>query len=193
MELFGIFFATIFIHNIALRYFLGWCPLVSLSKELDAAWGMGVAVTVVITLTAAINWFIYHFLLIPLKVEYLQYIAFIMVIASTVQVLEMVLEKFFPRLATTMGIFLPLITVNCAVLGTSLFMILREFPFLKAIIFAFGSSLGFLVAIVALASIREKLRFANVPEPLQGAGIVMLIAGLMAYAFMAFIGMISLG
>lgn len=192
MKAFAIFFAAIFAHNIALRYFLGWCPLVSLSKDLDTAWGMGMAVTLVVTITSAINWLIHHFLLVPFEVQYLEYIAFIVVIASTVQVLEMAIERFFPTLYTTMGVFLPLITVNCSILGVSLFMMLRDYSFLLGIVFALGSGIGWTIAIVAMASIREKLRFANVPEPLKGPGITMLIAGIMAYAFMGFTGMVGI-
>lgn len=192
MKYISILIAAIFAHNIALRYFLGWCPLVSQSKKLSSAWGMGVAVTLVMGITSAINWPVYHFLLVPYKVEYLQYIAFIIVIASTVQVLEMVIERFFPSVYTTMGVFLPLITVNCSILGVSLFMILRDYTMLTGLIYALGSGIGWTVAVVALGSIREKLRFAKVPRPLQGPGITMLIAGIMAFAFLGFSGMVGI-
>ncbi|MBS3824977.1 NADH:ubiquinone reductase (Na(+)-transporting) subunit E [Candidatus Bipolaricaulota bacterium] len=192
MRYISILIAAIFAHNIALRYFLGWCPLVSQSKKLSSAWGMGVAVTLVMTVTSAVNWPVYNYLLVPYGLEYLQYIAFIIVIASTVQVLEMVIERFFPSLYTTMGVFLPLITVNCAILGVSLFMILRDYTFLTGIIYALGSGIGWSVAIVSLGSIRERLRFSNVPKPLQGPGITMLIAGIMAFAFLGFSGMVGI-
>ncbi|MFW6048821.1 MAG: electron transport complex protein RnfA [Candidatus Bipolaricaulota bacterium] len=192
MKLLSILIAAIFAHNIALRYFLGWCPLVSQSKKLSSAWGMGVAVTLVMTVTSVLNWPIYHYLLVPFGLEYLQYIAFIIVIASTVQVLEMAIERFFPTLYTTMGVFLPLITVNCAILGVSLFMILRDYTFITGLVYALGSGIGWTVAIISLASIREKLRFAKVPKPLQGPGITMLIAGIMAFAFLGFSGMVGI-
>ncbi|MFP3953397.1 MAG: electron transport complex protein RnfA [Candidatus Acetothermia bacterium] len=192
MKLLSILIAAIFAHNIALRYFLGWCPLVSQSKKLSSAWGMGVAVTLVMTVTSVLNWPIYHYLLVPFGLEYLQYIAFIIVIASSVQVLEMAIERFFPTLYTTMGVFLPLITVNCAILGVSLFMILRDYTFITGLVYALGSGIGWTVAIISLASIREKLRFAKVPKPLQGPGITMLIAGIMAFAFLGFSGMVGI-
>lgn len=192
MKIFSIFFAAIFAHNIALTYFLGMCPFIALSKEMRTAWGMGMAVIFVMTLTAAINWPIHHYLLVPFGVEYLEYIAFIVVIASIVQVVEMIVEKFSPTLYTTMGIFLPLITVNCAILGVSLFMILREYSYLVSIGFAVGSGVGWTIAIVAMASIRQKLRFGNIPKPLQGPGITMIIAGIMAFAFMGFSGMVGI-
>ncbi|MFQ5835276.1 MAG: electron transport complex protein RnfA [bacterium] len=192
MKIFYIFFASIFAHNIALTYFLGMCPFMAVSGKIRTAWGMGMAVTFVMTLAAAINWPINYFLLVPFRVEYLQYIAFIVVIAAVVQIVEIVVEKFFPTLYITMGIFLPLITVNCAILGVPLFMILREYSYPVSIAFAVGSGLGWTVAIVAMASIRQKLRFGNVPKPLQGPGITMIIAGIMAFAFMGFSGMVGI-
>lgn len=192
MKIFYIFFASIFAHNIALTYFLGMCPFMAVSGKIRTAWGMGMAVTFVMTLAAAINWPINYFLLVPFRVEYLQYIAFIVVIAAVVQIVEIVVEKFFPTLYITMGIFLPLITVNCAILGVPLFMILREYSYPVSIAFAVGSGLGWTVAIVAMASIRQKLRFGNVPKALQGPGITMIIAGIMAFAFMGFSGMVGI-
>jgi Na+-transporting NADH:ubiquinone oxidoreductase subunit E len=192
MKIFYIFFASIFAHNIALTYFLGMCPFIALSREIRTAWGMGMAVTFVMSLTAAINWPINYFLLVPFGVEYLQYIAFIVVIAAMVQIVEIIVDRFFPTLYTAMGIFLPLITVNCSILGVSLFMILREYSYLVSIALAVGSGLGWTVAIVAMASIRKKLRFGNVPKPLQGPGITMIIAGIMAFTFMGFSGMVGI-
>jgi len=188
INMFCVFFASIFAHNIALSYFLGMCPFIALSGEIRSAWGMGVAVIFVMTIAVAINWPINHFVLVPFGVEYLRYIVFIMVIAGMVQIVEMGVERFFPRLHVTMGIFLPLITVNCAVFGTSLFAILREYSYPVAVVFALGSGLGWTIAIVAMASIRQKLRFSNIPKGLQGPAITMIIAGIMAFAFMGFTG-----
>lgn len=192
MKILYIFFASIFAHNIALTYLLGMCPFISLSRQMSSAIGMGMAVTVVMVLTAVLNWPIHYFLLVPFGVEYLQYIVFIAVIAGLVQILELAIERFFPPLYTSMGIFLPLITVNCAILGISLFMILREYSYLVSIAFALGSGLGWTLAIVAMASIRQKLRFGNVPKALQGPGITMIIAAIMAFAFMGFSGMVEI-
>ncbi len=192
VKIFYILFASIFAHNIALTYFLGMCPFIALSRKIGTAWGMGMAVTFVMGLTTLINWPIYYFLVVPFGLEYLQYIVFIVVIAALVQIVEIVIERFFPALYTTMGIFLPLITVNCAILGVALFMILREYSYLMSIVFAVGSGLGWTVAMVAMASVRQKLRFSNVPKALQGPGITMIIAGIMAFAFMGFSGMVGI-
>lgn len=191
-KIFYVFFASIFANNIALTYFLGMCPFIALSGKIKTAFGMGMAVTFVMILAVAVNWPINYFLLVPFGVEYLQYIAFIVVIATVVQIVEIVVEKFLPTLYTTMGIFLPLITVNCAIMGVPLFMILRGYSYLVSIAFALGSGLGWTVAIVAMASIRQKLRFGNIPKPLEGPGITMIIAGIMAFAFMGFSGMVGI-
>src|SRR3972149_2968598 len=141
-----LFTATILTHNIALTYLLGMCPYISLSKSLKTATGMGVAVIFVVVLTAALNWPVYHLILIPLKSELIYYIVFIIVIAASVQLLEMLMERFFPALQASFGIFLPLITVNCIVLAVSLFMVLRKYTFLTSVIFGFGSSVGWTLA-----------------------------------------------
>lgn len=189
MDLFIIFFASIFVNNLALTYFLGMCPFISVSGDLKTAFGMGMAVTFVITLTAAINWLLLHYILIPFKVEYLQYVSFIIVIASVVQILELLIERFSPVLYINMGVFLPLIAVNCAILGLSLFMVVRDYSFIQSVIFGLGGGLGWFVAIMAMAGIRTKLRFSNVPDALKGPGITMLITGIMALAFTGFAGM----
>lgn len=191
MDLFVIFFASIFVNNLALTYFLGMCPFISVSGDLKTAFGMGMAVTFVITLTAGLNWLVYHCILVPCKVEYLQYVTFIIVIAATVQIVELVIERFSPVLYINLGVFLPLITVNCAILGLSLFMIVRDYTFWESIVFGFGGGVGWLVAIMAMAGIRTRLRFSNVPEALKGPGITMIITGLMAMGFMGFAGMVS--
>lgn len=192
MSLFMIFFATLFTNNIALTYFLGMCPFISVSRNIKTAFGMGVAVIFVMTVTAAINWPIYYKILVPLEVEYLYYVLFIITIAALVQFVEMVTEKYLPVLQVTLGVFLPLITVNCAILGLSLFMILREYSYVESIIFAFGSGVGWLIAIIAMSGIRSKLIYSDIPRPLKGPGITMIIAGIMALAFMGFAGMVGM-
>lgn len=191
MTLFAIIFASLFTSNIALTYFLGMCPFIAVSRDIRTASGMGFAVTFVMVITAGINWPLYHLLLVPFRMEYLQYLGFIVVIAATVQIIEMVIERFFPVLHLNMGVFLPLITVNCAILGLSLFMILRDYSFVQGIVYALGGGAGWTLAIVAMAGLRAKLIFADVPEALQGPGITMIIAGIMALAFMGFAGIVS--
>lgn len=192
MKLFAIFFATLFTNNIALTYLLGMCPFISVSKDIKTAWGMGCAVTFVMVITASINWCIYNLLLVPLHIEHLQYLSFIIIIAAIVQVLEMMTERLLPILYINMGVFLPLITVNCAILGLSLFMILREYSFIESLVFSLGGGLGWSIAIIAMAGLRKKLVFANVPKALEGPGITMIIAGIMALAFMGFAGMFKI-
>ena len=192
MNIYVIFFAAIITNNIALTYFLGMCPFIAISRDLKTASGMGIAVTFVMTLTAAINWPVYHYLLLPRHLGYLEYVAFILVIASAVQIVEVIIDRFAPVLYITMGVFLPLITVNCAILGLSLFMVLRDYTFMESIAYAVGSGLGWWLIIVAMAGIRTRLIFSSVPKALQGAGITMIIAGIMALGFMGFAGMVSL-
>jgi len=191
MTLFAIIFAALFTNNIALTYLLGMCPFIAVSRDIRTAWGMGCAVTFVMVITAAINWPVYHLLMLPFHIEYLQYLSFIVVIAATVQIVEIVIERFLPVLHLNMGVFLPLITVNCAILGLSLFMILRNYSFIQGIVYALGGGAGWTLAIVAMAGLRAKLIFADVPEALQGPGITMIIAGIMALAFMGFAGIVS--
>lgn len=188
MTLFAILFATLFTNNIALTYFLGICPFIAVSRDIKTAWGMGCAVTFVMVITAAVNWHVYHLLLVRFHVEYLQYLSFIIVIAAMVQIVEIVVERFFPILHINMGVFLPLITVNCAILGLSLFMVLRDYAFVHGLVFALGGGMGWTVAIVAMAGLRAKLIFADVPEALEGPGITIIIAGIMSLAFMGFAG-----
>lgn len=188
-----IFVAAIFTHNIALSYLLGMCPLLAMSRNLGTASGMGIAVTLVMVLTTAINWPLLHFVLIPTGSEIMAYLVFIIVIASVVQLLEMLIEKYFPRLQSSFGIFLPLITVNCTILAVSLFMNLRSYNFWQALLFAMGSGLGWTLAIILIAAIREKISLiSDVPDGLKGAGITMVVAGILALAFMGFSGMVSI-
>jgi len=184
--------AAIFTHNIALSYLLGMCPLLAMSRNVNTATGMGIAVIFVMTITAAMNWVIYHCILIPTGSEIMAYLVFIIVIASVVQLLEMIIERFFPRLQSSFGIFLPLITVNCTILAVSLFVVLRTYNFWQTVFFGLGSGAGWMLAIVIISSIREKLRLiGDIPGGLKGAGITMVIAGILALAFMGFSGMVS--
>jgi Na+-transporting NADH:ubiquinone oxidoreductase subunit E len=188
-----IFVAAIFTHNIALTYLLGMCPLLAMSRHTNTAAGMGLAVTLVMMITAAVNWVLLHFILIPTGSEIMAYLVFIIIIAGVVQLLEMLIEKYFPRLQSSFGIFLPLITVNCTILAVSLFMNLRTYNFWQTLLFAAGSGLGWSLAIVLIAAIREKIsQISDVPDGLKGAGITMVVAGILALAFMGFSGMVSI-
>jgi len=187
----NVFLASVLTHNIALTYILGMCPLIAISKNLKTAKGMGISVVAVITITGMINWPIYQFLK-STGAETIGLLVFIITIAATVQLLEMFLDKFVPSLYNAFGIFLPLITVNCAVLAVSLFMVSRTFSFLETVAFSFGSGLGWALAIMLIAAIREKLALTGkVPSGLEGAGIVMVIAGLISLAFTGFGGIVN--
>lgn len=188
-----LFLASVFTHNIALTYILGMCPFIVISKNLKTAAGMGASVIFVVVLTAVINWPIYWKILVPAKAEIVSYLIFIIVIAASVQLLEMLLEKFFPPLQSSFGIFLPLITVNCIVLAVSLFMVLRKYNFIQTVCYSLGTSAGWALAIIIMAAIKEKLMLVgDIPKGLRGAGITMIIAGLMALAFTGFAGIITL-
>ncbi|NQT32542.1 MAG: electron transport complex subunit RsxA [Candidatus Omnitrophica bacterium] len=180
-------------NNFVLTYFLGICPFIGVSSKIDSAIGLGIATTFVMTLAATVTWLIYYYILVPFNLVFLQYVTFIIVIASLVQFVEMFIRKTSPPLYKALGIFLPLITTNCAILGLTLFMVLRDYNFLESIIFGLGAGVGFTLALVIMAGIREELKFADVPEPLKGAGITLIIAGLLALAFMGFGGIISSG
>ncbi|MDZ7338696.1 MAG: NADH:ubiquinone reductase (Na(+)-transporting) subunit E [candidate division KSB1 bacterium] len=192
MSPYVIFFAAIFTNNIALTYFLGMCPFIAVSRDLKTATGMGLAVIFVMSLTALFAWPVYHWVLVPYNVQYLQLVSFIVIIAALVQIVEMVIERFSPTLYINMGVFLPLITVNCAILGLALFMVLRNYSFIQSMAYAVGSGIGWTVVIVAMAGIRTKLIFAKVPKALEGPGITMIIAGLTALGFMGFAGIVNL-
>ncbi len=190
-RLITVFLASVLTHNIALTYILGMCPLIAISKNLKTAKGMGISVVAVITITGALNWPIYRFLKNN-DAETISLLVFIITIAATVQILELILDKFMPALYNAFGIFLPLITVNCAVLAVSLFSVNRTFNFLETVFFSFGSGLGWALAITLIAAIREKLALTGkIPSGLDGAGIVMVIAGLISLAFMGFGGMVN--
>ena len=186
-----ILFAAIFTNNILLTNYLGMCSFLSVSNQVKASWGLGFAVIFVMTVTSGINWLVYFFVLVPTGLEHFWYIIFIIVIAAFVQLVEIVIEKISPVLYINLGIFLPLITVNCAILGASLFMIIRGYDFVQSVAFGFGAGVGWAMAIVAMAGIRQRIARSNVPAPLEGAGIALIIAGLMSLAFVGFSGMIQ--
>jgi electron transport complex protein RnfA len=191
VELLAIFISAILINNFVLHYFLGICPFLGVSKKLDSAISMGLAVTFVMTITAVVSWIINHWILLPYKLEYLQIVSFILVIASLVQLVEMFIRKTSPPLYQALGIFLPLITTNCAIMGLALLAALKNYNFMETVVFGVGSGLGFTLAIVLMAGIREQLDLADVPEPLKGAGIALIVAGIMALGFFGFSGMIK--
>jgi Na+-transporting NADH:ubiquinone oxidoreductase subunit E len=167
------------------------CPFLAVSREVKAAVGLGIAVTFVMTFTTFLNWLAYKYVLIPLELEFFRFILFIIIIATFVQFVEMVLERYSPVLYQNLGIFLPLITVNCAILGASLFMVIREYTFLVTVGYGFGSGAGWLLAITAMAGIRQKMAVARIPRGLQGPGITLIVAGLMALAFIGFTGVLQ--
>jgi len=191
MELVAIFISAILINNFVLYYFLGICPFLGVSKKIDSALSMGLAVTFVMTITAVVSWIINHWILIPHELDYLKIVSFILVIASLVQLVEMFIRKISPPLYQALGIYLPLITTNCAIMGLALLAALRDYGFAQTVIFGFGSGLGFTLAIIIMAGIREQLDLADVPEPLKGPAIALIVAGIMALAFMGFVGMIK--
>ena len=177
--------------NILLTRFLGMCPFLSVSRQVKTARGLGWAVLFVLTGTGALNWLVYRHVLVPLNLEYLRFIVFIIMIAAFVQFVEMILGRYAPALYQTLGIFLPLITVNCAILGGSLFIVIRDYSLLNAVAFGFGSGLGWMIAILAMAGIRQKLVPDKIPRGLRGAGITLLIVGHMALAFVGFTGVLT--
>jgi Na+-transporting NADH:ubiquinone oxidoreductase subunit E len=198
-ESFDLFLRSVFIENLALSFFLGMCTFLAVSKRVDTAFGVGLAIICVQTVTVPINNLIHVYILAPgalawaglgdLDLSFLSLIAFIGVIAAMVQVLEMVLEFHIPRLYRALGIFLPLITVNCAILGGTLFMAERDYTFLESVIYGFGTGTGWALAIVMLAAIRERLKYSDIPDGLQGLGMSFMVVGLMSLGFMAFSGL----
>ena len=197
-NLISIFLNSVFVGNILLAYFLGMCSFVAVSQNMDTAIGIGFAVVFVLSVTAPVNWIVWHYLLKPgaltwaglpaVDLSFLKLITFIAVIAALVQAVEMVIDRFSPALYGSLGVFLPLIAVNCAILGTSLFMAERDYTFIETLTFGVGSGFGWMLAIVSMAAIRIKLRYADPPEGLQGFGLTMIVSGLMAMGFMLFSG-----
>ncbi len=199
-DLLNIFIKAAFVENLILAYFIGMCSFLAVSKTVKTAIGLGAAVIFVLGITVPINWLLQNLLLVEgalawihpsfatVDLTFLTFILFIAVIASVVQLVEMIIEKTSPALYNALGIFLPLITVNCAILGGCLFMVQREYNFAEATVYGLGGGFGWALAIIALASIREKLRYSNVPAPLRGLGIAFIITGLMGVAFMSLMG-----
>lgn len=190
MEIFLIFLSSAIVNNFVLSYFLGICPFLGVSKKIDSSFSLGMATTFVMTITAVASWLINQYILIQFDLPFLQYVSFIIIIASSVQFVEMFVKKTSPVLYRTLGIFLPLITTNCAILGLALFAVLREYSFIETIVYGMGAGAGFTLAIVLMAGIREELEMADVPPAFQGPGITLIVAGLMALAFMGFAGLI---
>ena len=182
-----ILFASIFTSNMIFSNFLGMCSFIAVSNEVETATGLGIAVTMVLTITTIVNYFVYK-LMVYFNIEYLRFIVFIIVIAAVVQLLEMILERYLPNLYYALGIFLPLITVNCAILGVSLFMVIRGYNFLQTVGFAIGSGLGWALAIISMAGIRDRINEKALPAGLRGAPITLIITGIMAMAFVGFSG-----
>jgi Na+-transporting NADH:ubiquinone oxidoreductase subunit E len=191
---------SVFIDNMIFAYFLGMCSFLAISKKVKTAFGLGIAVIFVLSVTVPINWLIQNYVLSAgalawlspelagIDLNFLQFIVFISVIAAMVQLTEMAVEKFSPALYGTLGIFLPLIAVNCSVLGAALFMVGRPYDLAEASVFGFGSGVGWMLAIVALAGVREKMKYSNVPGPLKGLGITFILVGLMSFGFLSFLG-----
>ncbi len=190
-QAFVVMVSAIFTQNILLAYFLGLCPFIGVSREIKAAFGLGLAVIFVLTCTALLNWLAYHYVLVPLRLEFFRFILFIIIIAAFVQFVEMVIERYSPFLYQQLGVFLPLITVNCAILGASLFMVIRDYTFIVTVGYGLGSGIGWFLAIMAMAGIRQKLALDRIPRGLQGPGITLIIAGLMALAFIGFAGVLQ--
>jgi Na+-transporting NADH:ubiquinone oxidoreductase subunit E len=194
----GLFLKAVFVENLALAFFLGMCTFLAISRKVETAAGLGIAVVVVMTITIPVNNLIYHYILKEgalswagirgVDLSFLGLVTYIGVIAALVQILEMTLDRFFPKLHGALGIFLPLITVNCAILGGSLFMVEREYQFVESIVFGLGSGVGWALALIGLAGIREKMKYSDVPRGMRGLGITFIAAGLMAIAFMLFSG-----
>ncbi len=194
----NLFIQAAFVENLALSFFLGMCTFLAISKRVDTAIGLGAAVIVVQVITVPVNYFIFNYLLADgalawagltdIDLSFLGLVSYIGVIAALVQILEMTLDKHFPKLYNALGIFLPLITVNCAILGGTLFMVERQYDFGESVVFGIGSGFGWAIALVGLAGIREKLKYSDVPDGLQGLGITFIIVGLMSLGFMGFSG-----
>ncbi len=185
-----ILLSSILVQNFVLSRFLGICPFLGVSKKVETALGMGFAVTFVMALASVISYLVHYYILAPMHIEYLQTIAFILVIAALVQLVEMALQKLVPSLYSALGVYLPLITTNCAVLGVAIINITEEYTFLQTLVNGVGAAVGFTLAIVLFAGIRERLEFANMPEAMKGFPIALISAGLMAMAFLGFQGLV---
>lgn len=188
MEYFLIFISAIFVNNIVLSQFLGICPFLGVSKKIQTSLGMGMAVAFVLTVSTVVTFILQKCVLNPLGLQYLQTIAFILVIAALVQMVEIILKKVSPALYQSLGIFLPLITTNCAVLGVAILVIQKDFSLIESIVYAFSTAMGFALALVLFAGIREQLAYVNIPKGMRGMPIVLVTAGLLSLAFMGFSG-----
>lgn len=186
-----ILISTVLVNNFVLVKFLGLCPFMGVSKKMETALGMGLATTFVLTLSAACSYLVDHFLLMPLGLEFMRTLTFIMVIAVVVQFTELVMHKTSPVLYRVLGIYLPLITTNCAVLGVALLNVQAEHNFIESVLYGFGAAIGFSLVLVLFAGVRERVIAADVPEPFQGNAIALITAGLMSMAFMGFAGLVS--
>ena len=189
LEYLAIIFSAILVNNIVFAQFLGICPFVGVSKNLDSAFGMGAAVTFVMGVATAVTWVLQHYVLMPFGLQYIQTIAFILVIAVLVQMLEIVMKKSSPGLYAALGVFLPLITTNCAVLGVAIIVAQKDFAFLHSVVYAIATAIGFGLALVLFAGIRTRLDLVDVPAPMRGVPIALVCAGLLAMAFLGFSGM----
>jgi Na+-translocating ferredoxin:NAD+ oxidoreductase subunit A len=190
-ELILILISAVFVNNFVLARFLGICPFLGVSKKVETALGMGMAVIFVMTIAAVVTWFIQYFILIPFGIEYLQTIAFILVIASLVQMVEMIIQKTSPVLYQSLGIFLPLITTNCAVLGVAVLTVQTGYSFLEMVVFALGAAAGFTLAMVLFAGLRERIDLSPVPRAFRGTAIALVTAGLLSLSFMGFAGLVK--
>lgn len=190
MEYFMIIIGAIFVNNIVLAQFLGICPFLGVSNKVDTSMGMGAAVTFVITIAALVAYLLQYYVLVPLGIEYMQTIVFILVIAALVQMVEIILKKVSPALYQALGIFLPLITTNCAVLGVAILLVQKEFNLGQSVVFAFATALGFSLAIVLFAGLRERLETEDLPKAMRGVPIALITAGILAMAFMGFSGLV---
>ena len=187
---FAIIIGAIFVNNVVLAQFLGICPFLGVSSKVETSLGMGAAVTFVMALTAVVAWSIQEFILVPFGIEYMQTIVFILVIAALVQMVEIILKKVSPALYQALGIFLPLITTNCAVLGVAILMIQKEFNLLQSVVYSVSIAAGFALALVLFAGIRERLEFEEMPAAMKGAPIALVTAGILAMAFLGFTGLV---
>lgn len=191
-DLLIIFISSVLINNFVLSYFLGICPFLGVSNSIESSFGMGCAVVFVMTLSGAICWMIYHLILVKFGLIFLEYIVFILVIAVLVQIVEMFMKKFSPALYKALGIYLPLITTNCAILGFALFMVMRNYGFVESVVFAFSSGLGFALVLLVMAGIREEMQFSDIPAVFKNVPITLITAGILALSFMGFSGLIRM-
>lgn len=191
-ELLLLLVGSALVNNFVLARFLGICPFLGMTRQLDAAWGMGLAASFVLVVSAMASWLVYEFILVPLKLEFMKIVVFILMIACLVQLLEMMLKKFLPQLYRAMGIYLALITTNCAILGIALIVAGSTYTFLETTVFALGAGIGFTLALVMMAGIREDLEFADVPLAFKGTSLALIIAGIMSMAFLGFSGLVPM-